>query len=597
MMTIDYGAIVTIYLVTLLIALALYVWIALALSAMFRKAGQPASRAWIPIANIFTLAKISGRPESPWLLFVPLYNIYILWLIVTAVSNRFGRSNGFGFVGLFFFPIWASILGWGSARWMGVHRESAAPVDGGYAWTNPHQTDPAATGHDAAYGADAAASAYAQQSQQSQQSHLSWLDQNPPAPAQNTWDPFAPLGVSTPQAADTRAIPTVPPAPPAPSAYVSAPPAPPMPQDDDPWAPRATPPAPPAPSSDNPFAPATSDESAFAPPSFAAPPVPPLPAPPVVPADASALPTSLGNPGSTRMREDSEVVAQARRAQAMTPPPLPPLPVADDSPATPIVVPGARSTIPAPPVPLSGSVPIVEGVAFEDSEWMQNSLSTGIANVATPVSASSSVSTLVPDAAAGDDPWAPRLRRSGAEDEPSDEQSWDSAEVSAVSAVSAIESSVEVSAVAPATEAPRSALASVSAQRADAGVPSDEGFDDQTVVASRRRVYWNLNLPIGTSIALTSDYVILGRKPDDEPAFPSAQLISVADGTRTISKTHAVLAMVDGEWTITDLGSTNGVVLIDEAGAESELTPHEPARLTTRFLLGDAELTIEAASE
>ena len=88
--------------------------------------------------------------------------------------------------------------------------------------------------------------------------------------------------------------------------------------------------------------------------------------------------------------------------------------------------------------------------------------------------------------------------------------------------------------------------------------------------------------------------MILGRKPDDEPEFPSAQLISVADGTRTISKTHAVLALVDGAWTITDLGSTNGVVLIDEDGSERELEPHQPAVLTKRFLLGDAELTIEA---
>ncbi|MBV0894035.1 DUF5684 domain-containing protein [Microbacterium sp. NC79] len=549
----DYGMIVMIYAICLVVLLMVYVWSSLALSAVFRKAGAPANHAWIPVMNWFTLAKIGGRPESPWLLFVPFYGIYVLYLFVASVSNRFGRSNGFGLFGTILFPVWASILGWGSARWMGAVATPSAPSA---AWMNPQQD---------------AMSAHPDQ--------LSWLDQSrssvaavPPPPAaeqspagQNTWDPFAPLGGSLRAEQPVAQIP----APPAPSAASAS---------NDAVAPSFVPPAVSA------QAPAPAAQPAAQPVAPVIPPVPPV------------MPTTFGNPGSTRMHEDSEVVAQARRAQAMTPPPLPPLPESFDVPAPPIVVPAAPAIIPAPPVPLSGSVPVVEGTSFEDSEWMQNSLSTGIANVATPVSASDSVSTQEVE----DDVWAPRLRRTELEgDDVSDpaESVWSNS--ASVSAISAIESSVEVSAVAAVPDAgtPRAARTSVSAHHANAGVPSDEGIDDQTIVAARRRSTWNLQLPVGTSVALTSDYVILGRKPDDEPEFPSAQLISVADGTRTISKTHAVLALVDGAWTITDLGSTNGVVLIDESGAERELAPHQPAVLTTRFLLGDAELRIEAASE
>ena len=567
MIPMDYGLIVAIYVGTLVAILAVYVWMGLALSAVFRKAGAPASHAWIPIMNMFTLAKISGRAESPWLLFIPFYGIYVLYLFVAGVSNRFGRSNGFGVFGTIFFPIWASILGWGSARWVG------APV-GGFGAPGVAGV-PGAPGVPNAPGVAIPAWMTQQSEEPQPNSELSWLDQSrphrqavhPDAPSSSTWDPFAPLGV------------TPPPAPGPVTPQIPAPPATPVAHPETPWVATPSAPAasvPPAPDA-HPFAPPPAVPAAAPAASAAVPPVPPK------------LPAGFGNPGSTRMHEDSEVVAQARRAQAMTPPPLPPRPESFDAPATPIVVPGAANLIPAPPVPLSGSVPVVEGTPFEDSEWMQNSLSTGIANVATPVSASDSVSTQEID----DDQWAPQLRREAAP-EPANDEQW--ANSASISAVSAIESSVEVSAVAAVPDAgmPRAARASVSAHHANAGVPSEDGIDDQTVVASRRRSTWNLHLPVGTSVALTSDYVILGRKPDDEPEFPSAQLISVADGTRTISKTHAVLALVDGAWTITDLDSTNGVVLIDEDGSERELEPHQPAVLTKRFLLGDAELTIEA---
>ena len=64
MTTIDYSLIVLIYAIALVVGLAVYVWVALALSAVFRKAGANPNHAWIPIVNTFTPAKISGPPQS-----------------------------------------------------------------------------------------------------------------------------------------------------------------------------------------------------------------------------------------------------------------------------------------------------------------------------------------------------------------------------------------------------------------------------------------------------------------------------------------------------------------------------------------------------
>ncbi|NNH04360.1 FHA domain-containing protein, partial [Microbacterium ulmi] len=157
------------------------------------------------------------------------------------------------------------------------------------------------------------------------------------------------------------------------------------------------------------------------------------------------------------------------------------------------------------------------------------------------------------------------------------------------------ETSGAVSAIvgAPDAGAPRSALASVSALHPRPHVPDDEDIFDETVVTRRKRTPWTLVPPSGRSIPITSDVVILGRRPGADPAFPDAQLVAIDDDTRTVSKTHARLELRDDAWTIVDLDSTNGVLLTDAAGAEVEAAPGVGSRVGERFLLGDAELRLE----
>ena len=89
--------------------------------------------------------------------------------------------------------------------------------------------------------------------------------------------------------------------------------------------------------------------------------------------------------------------------------------------------------------------------------------------------------------------------------------------------------------------------------------------------------------------------VVLGRNPTSTEAGVAA--IAVPDTTRTLSKTHARLDLVDGEWTVTDLNSTNGVIVVGPDDAENLITVGEATPLTARFVLGKVGMRVSFDSE
>ena len=117
---------------------------------------------------------------------------------------------------------------------------------------------------------------------------------------------------------------------------------------------------------------------------------------------------------------------------------------------------------------------------------------------------------------------------------------------------------------------------------------------DRTVVVSRKAApKWVLELPDGTELLLENDNIV-GRRPE---AIGGAHTVSVPDPTRTLSKSHARLRF-DGEtWRVEDLGSTNGLVLVSDAGAETELDPWQPAEATTRMLFGTLEVKLRPGGD
>jgi len=84
--------------------------------------------------------------------------------------------------------------------------------------------------------------------------------------------------------------------------------------------------------------------------------------------------------------------------------------------------------------------------------------------------------------------------------------------------------------------------------------------------------------------------VVLGRAPGRW--VDGVRGLAVPDPTKTLSKVHARIDYVDDAWTITDLGSTNGV-LIGEGADERTLAANETSPATGRIVLGELGLRIQ----
>jgi hypothetical protein len=82
---------------------------------------------------------------------------------------------------------------------------------------------------------------------------------------------------------------------------------------------------------------------------------------------------------------------------------------------------------------------------------------------------------------------------------------------------------------------------------------------DQTSVAGRSPYLqeWSILLDDGRRIALDG-LILLGRNPQPDAGEEDAQLIKIADETRTVSKSHLAIGLDSGGVYVVDRGSTNG---------------------------------------
>lgn len=98
---------------------------------------------------------------------------------------------------------------------------------------------------------------------------------------------------------------------------------------------------------------------------------------------------------------------------------------------------------------------------------------------------------------------------------------------------------------------------------------------DETRVSVRRRagVRWRLVLPDTRHIEI-STALLVGRDPSANKMWPGAALLTIDDDAHSVSKTHAVFGVdAEGLW-VTDLDSTNGVVITQPDGTELDLEPN-----------------------
>ena len=104
--------------ITLIIPLAIIIFIITAMWKVFTKAGKPGWAVLIPFYNFYILLKIAGKPGW-WLilLFIPIVNIIISIIAAIGIATNFGKGVGFA-IGLFLLPfIFYPILAFGSAEY------------------------------------------------------------------------------------------------------------------------------------------------------------------------------------------------------------------------------------------------------------------------------------------------------------------------------------------------------------------------------------------------------------------------------------------------------------------------------------------------
>ena len=84
---------------------------------------------------------------------------------------------------------------------------------------------------------------------------------------------------------------------------------------------------------------------------------------------------------------------------------------------------------------------------------------------------------------------------------------------------------------------------------------------------------WQAELDDGRKVAVRG-LVLVGRNPQPAPGEEDAQLVKLADTSRTVSKTHVALGVDDAGLFVVDRGSTNGTVVTTEDRASSGCPPH-----------------------
>ncbi len=99
---------------------------------------------------------------------------------------------------------------------------------------------------------------------------------------------------------------------------------------------------------------------------------------------------------------------------------------------------------------------------------------------------------------------------------------------------------------------------------------------------------WQLKLADGQSIEATGS-MVLGRDPAPVAVRPHATRVPVTDAAKSVSKTHAIIDVEDTQLAVTDLHSTNGVIVTDPDGTQTDLPPGGRAVLHegSRLMLGE----------
>lgn len=129
----------------------------------------------------------------------------------------------------------------------------------------------------------------------------------------------------------------------------------------------------------------------------------------------------------------------------------------------------------------------------------------------------------------------------------------------------------------------------------------DEAVSEQTVPKDRPRPVMGTPTPAftlwfsdGTRASVTRT-LIVGREPSVAPGESEADLVTIADPERSVSRSHLRFRVDGGRLLVEDLGSANGSAIIHSDGSQEPLRPGSATDVTTArsILFGAAEARIE----
>jgi FHA domain len=104
---------------------------------------------------------------------------------------------------------------------------------------------------------------------------------------------------------------------------------------------------------------------------------------------------------------------------------------------------------------------------------------------------------------------------------------------------------------------------------------------------------WHAVLDDGRRVVV-DHLVLLGRNPQPAPGEETAQLIKIADETRTVSKLHLAIGVDPAGLYVVDRGSTNGSTVTTPGGATRRCVPGETVYVSVGSIvsMGDHWLEI-----
>ena len=142
----------------------------------------------------------------------------------------------------------------------------------------------------------------------------------------------------------------------------------------------------------------------------------------------------------------------------------------------------------------------------------------------------------------------------------------------------------------PPTEAGSTSAGPVTRVSPSIAVPESSRADGQTG--------WYAVLDDGREIDVTG-LVLLGRNPHAQPGEEDAQLIKIADETRTVSKSHLAIATDRDGAFVVDRGSTNGSTVTTSGGVSTKCRMGERVRVSEGSIvsIGDHWLEIRRRTD